>query len=488
MSLTKTIAYNTIVQIIGRFLNLIISFSSVALLTRYLGVIGYGEYTTAFALVNLFAVLTDLGFFTTLVRELSIGRHTKEKIVNNILTLRSVVALVVFTLAVIIAQFIPSYSADVKRGVIFAALAIFALTLNQTLVGVFQANFRMDKAVLGDFLGRAVTLALIFFGIRHHASLQQIIAYYIVGNSANLLLTIALSSLYIKFRLAFDWPFWKYTLRTTISLGFLLIIGMVNFRNDMVFLGFFKSAKDVGIYGAAYKMFDQLIVLPSMFLGTTLPAIATLIVQKSERLTAALQKSFNFLFAMAAPTAVFGIFYSREIINFIAGRDFTSASTISLAGHPITAVTAFQILMLNIILIFIGNLTNYTIIAANQQKRLLLPNLLFMLVNIVLNIIFIPRYSYLAAALTTFITEVLLLSNSLYVMRVRLGYSFHYWATVLKTALVCTLTVGLALMLRHYYFLVVLPVLLVFYFTLMYLIRGIDREVVAELIGRKSAA
>ncbi len=44
---------------------------SIAVLTRYLGPADYGRYTLALMYMQLFAVLADVGLFTTVVREIS---------------------------------------------------------------------------------------------------------------------------------------------------------------------------------------------------------------------------------------------------------------------------------------------------------------------------------------------------------------------------------------------------------------------------------
>ena len=61
MSLTRGVAYNTTIQIVGKVITTIISLFIVAALTRYLGVAGFGQYTTIFAYTGFFGVLAVLG-------------------------------------------------------------------------------------------------------------------------------------------------------------------------------------------------------------------------------------------------------------------------------------------------------------------------------------------------------------------------------------------------------------------------------------------
>ena len=61
-----------------------ISLVIVAFLTRYLGVSGYGDYSTILAYLFLFTILADLGLYSMLVREISRPNVDESNIASNI--------------------------------------------------------------------------------------------------------------------------------------------------------------------------------------------------------------------------------------------------------------------------------------------------------------------------------------------------------------------------------------------------------------------
>ena len=125
-SYTKKIALNTMVQIIGKVITTSISVVMLGYLSRYLGVSGYGEYTTVFAFLGFFAILADLGLYNIAVREVSKSFENAKKVMGNIATIRISLAIFFLLLAPVVAHFIPSYSSEVKLGIWIGALSSFS--------------------------------------------------------------------------------------------------------------------------------------------------------------------------------------------------------------------------------------------------------------------------------------------------------------------------------------------------------------------------
>ena len=66
-----------------------------------------------------------------------------------------------------------------------------------------------------------------------------------------------------------------------------------------------------------------------------------------------------------------------------------------------------RILSLVIGLVFLNNLNGKVLITLDLQKKGVIVYLSGAVLNIVLNFIFIPKYSYIGASLTTLVTEVI---------------------------------------------------------------------------------
>src|SRR3990167_1859807 len=249
MSLTRKVAFNTIFQIAGKVIVTAISLVVVALLTRYLGVSGYGDYTTVFTYVSFWAILADFGFFWVLVREISKSATKQEEIFNNIITLKSIFGVVVFILCSLLGFLIPQYSWTVKLGIAIISASWFWMSLNSTYVGLFQSKLEMYKAVIAEVLGRAAILIGVLFLIKINTSLYGILWVYIFGNLLNFLISLYFGSKYVKFRFTYNLKIWKYVLKESLPLVILNFIGFIHFRIDTIILSVMKGSLDVGIYG-----------------------------------------------------------------------------------------------------------------------------------------------------------------------------------------------------------------------------------------------
>lgn len=437
MSLTSKVAYNTVVQIIGKVITTLISLVLVGALTRYLGVAGYGQYTTIFAYLAFFGVLADFGLFWIFVREIAKPDVDFKKATSNILTLRIVIGIFIYGLATILALFIPQYD-NFHSGIAIIAIASLFLALNSTYVGIFQNKLRMDKAVITDIVGRIIILLLTLYLIKLNHGLNLILWAYAVGNVVNFVLSAYLGRVYVAWRPAFDLPYWKILLKNALPMAIVLILGMLFFKIDTLMLSLMKSSTDVGIYGPPYKILEILILLPAIFMGNIFPIVTRYIYEGDTRLQSALQKSFDFLMILAWPIMIGIIFTASRIIKLMAGADFAVAQTIApILGHAATSALTLQILAVAVALSFISHLFGYLVIALGKQEKMIKPYVILVVINVALNLLIIPKYSYIGAAITTVVTEVLGLIFAWYVARKYVNLRFNLkvvWQTLFATA------------------------------------------------------
>src|SRR4051812_13351410 len=118
-SATRRVAYNTAVQVAGKIAIVAIGAGSIAVLTRYLGATDYGKLGLAFAYLQLFGVLADVGLFTVVVRELSQRPERTDELVGNALTLRLGLSVVTIAAAGLISLALP-YAPDVRVAILIA--------------------------------------------------------------------------------------------------------------------------------------------------------------------------------------------------------------------------------------------------------------------------------------------------------------------------------------------------------------------------------
>ncbi|MBM2821196.1 MAG: polysaccharide biosynthesis protein [Candidatus Berkelbacteria bacterium] len=485
MSNTRRIAFNTIIQVIGKVITTVISLFLVAALTRYLGVSGYGQYTTIFAYLQFFAVFADFGFFWFLVREISKPDVDQEKIFNNVITFRSIMAAFIFTLAFFVAFLVPQYH-DIRTGIGIIAAASFWQALNGTYVGIFQNRLRMDKAALTDVLGRIVILALVIWQIKMQMPLERILWSYFFGNLVNFVLSGVLGRVYVKFRFAFDFKFWKKIFRESALIFIVSILGIIYFKMDILMLSLLRSSTDVGIYGPSYKVIEILILLPAMFMGNVFPVVTRYIYAKDNRLGNAFQKSFDFLVITGIPIAVGVIFTASRVIEIVAGQEFLSAHTIApIFGLTANSALALQILVIAVAISFLSHLFGYMIIALGKQTKMILPNVILVIFNIGLNIILIPRFSYIGAAAVTVLTEILVVYLYWRLMHRFIDLKIHW--KILPKVILGSMILGLFLFIcKNLSLWFLIPAGIGIYLIILYLVKGFSKESVLEIFRPKN--
>lgn len=482
---TKKVASNTLVQIIGKVITTATSLILITALTRYLGVAGYGEFTTIFSYVSFFAVFADLGFFSIMVREISKPHSETQKIVNNIMTVRSILGIVVFLLCFIIALFLPAYNDTIKYGIGIIAFGWFWTTVNSTYVGVFQAKHQMYKATLTDIIGRLIILGLVLFFIQQGYSLLAIVWAYAIGNLVNFIGSVILGWNIVPFRFAFDYALWKKMFAEALPMGVVLLFGIIYLRIDSVMLSLMKTQTDVGIYGAPYKILEILALIPGIFMGNVFPIITRYYNENDDRLYAALQKSFDFLVTIALPLVAGTFLLATPIIGFIAGGEFQTTTTINnIFGHPANSAMVLQILIFATGIIFISQIFTNTAVAIGKQRELVWPYVLFAGVNILINLLLIPRLSYIGASIATVITEFLVLITIWQIVKKHLP-KIHIKFNIVWRVVFATLVMALFI----YYFaylnlFVIIAAAIIIYFVVLYLVGGYNKDMIKMLIKR----
>ena len=144
-----------------------------------------------------------------------------------------------------------------------------------------------------------------------------------------------------------------------------------------------------------------------------------------------------------------------------------------------------NILIVAVGIIFFGTLFSFGLIALGRQKSLLWISAAGAVINLLLNFILIPRYSYTAAAIITVGTELLVTI----LMAVAIWRTIHYLpgSRVALKSLLAALVMAAALwFIGSHNLLILLAVAAVVYFGVLYLVKGISVSEVRALI-KKSA-
>lgn len=402
MSLSKKVAQNTFIQIFGKIISTILGILALAVITRYLGAAGFGEYTTIFTFISFFAIIADLGLTLVTVQMISDPEADENKILNNLLGLRLLSALIFLGLGPIVVLFFP-YEANIKLGVLVMAGSFLFVALNQIMTGIFQKRLTMSKSVWADIASRVILLLGIILIAYFKGSLMTILWVSVLSSAVSFGIQFYLSRKFISLKLEYDRQIWIKIIKKSWPLAITIAFNLIYLKADTLILSLIKSPAEVGIYGSAYKIIDVLVTIPFMFAGVVLPILtADWLKNNHERFQKVWQRSLDFMIIMALPLIVGTQFIAKDIMVLIAGPEFSAAGPI------------LQILVLAAAIVFISCIFSHIIIAINQQKKIIGAYIFTSITALAGYLIFIPKYSYLGAAWTTIYSEASILLFAAY--------------------------------------------------------------------------
>ncbi|PIP51391.1 hypothetical protein COZ61_00015 [Candidatus Berkelbacteria bacterium CG_4_8_14_3_um_filter_33_6] len=316
----------------------------------------------------------------------------------------------VYSISVLVAWTL-EYENIIKIGITIFSLAGISTALFAFNSALYHGKLKVKQFVLADVIGRLVVLLTVYYSIKNDYGLLGIIGGYVVGD----LLTYILSFIWLKkivpfnFKADFNWNHFVLIIKESFPLGIIMILSTIYFRSDIVVLSLLKPDFDVGIYGAGVKIIDIILSFPVVFLAVSYPIIAVMTKKDRSHFNQSLQKIVNFMLLLAMPVVFFGIIKSSQIIRIVAGYDFVNSSSVAFAGSYITTPIVLSILLLAIFFVFLHQVFYYVLIASGKQNILLIPVIIYVLLNVILNIIFVPTYSYLASSIITLFNELIVL-------------------------------------------------------------------------------
>ena len=463
MSVFRKITTNTLIASGARIVDTILAFFLIALLTRYLGKSGYGHYTTIAAYVHIFTSLANLGFYNILLRDIGKKDVNEKSLVSNTFTLRLVGLFVFLPLAVLISFLFP-YSGMLRLGIAIAMIATIFISLSQVLIPVFQKRFKIVYVSIAELFNRLTYLGLAaLFLVKFKTGIIPIIWAMAIAALVNFAFVFFFTRKFTKVTLAFDKDKWKKILKQALPVGASIIFTLVYFRIDTVMLSLMKPAAHVGIYGLSYKVLESLIFFPAMFIGFFVPILSRYIVNNKEKFKKVFQVALDTIILAIVPLVAGVLMVALPVVIFLGGVEFSESSNV------------LRVLSGAIGLIFLVSLFGQAIIILKKQFFSMWVYLAGAIFNVLANLYFIPRYSYLGAAITTSITELIITICLIVIVFKNLKYLPSL--RILPKALLAVLPmIAFLFYFKHLHVLVLVLVGALIYGALIYLLGGISKK------------
>lgn len=433
MKTVRRIAKNTSVLLIAQIISYVCTFFITMYLARYLGVEGFSVWSIALSITGIFGIFADLGLGTLMIREIARDKSITNKYISNTALMKVFLSFLTFGLIALTVN-IFGYAEIVKNVTYILALSIVISAFIGVLTAVFQANEKMEYISISNILSSIImvlgTVIMIYYKLNliFFASLSVI--------SSGLILVFIVTMYIWKFSLPkfeIDFSFWKSTLNEAWPFGIIAISTTLYVYIDSIMLSLMAGNDAVGIYNAAYKLIFVLLIIPSVFFTAMFPVMSQHFNSAKNLLKMEYETSFKYLCVFSIFIFTYGFVFADKMILSIFGNGY------------LQSIDVLQILMFSIPLIFLNALFGNILPAVNKQRVIMIVTVGTATFNVLLNIILIPKFSYIGASIAIVLTE------SLGFTIMFLFISKYYFKTSIKQNLVKPFLAGFIIFIIIYY-------------------------------------
>jgi O-antigen/teichoic acid export membrane protein len=380
----------------------LIDFVFALLMLRILGPVGAGNYYFAVVIVGWFEILMNFGLNTFLTREISRDKGHATTYLAQTSRLRMLLAAgiapVLIAIVVLWRQF-GDLPVEAEIAIILLAISQVPSSLATGLTGLFfayeKAEVPASLTIISALLKAGLGAALLLLGL-------GVIGLGITSIAVNvitlIILLIAAGKLLRHQPKAEGEP--RHTsnravMRESFPLMMNHLLATLFFKVDVPMLQAMKGPAVVGYYSTAYKFIDAFNIIPAFFTQSLFPAMSRMALQRDESLSRSYVLAMKLLVMVALPLAVFTAFMAEPMIAVLGGREFLPEGAIALG-----------IMCWSMPIGWINSVTNYALIAANQQHALTRAFIIGLTFNVVANLLLIPMFSFVAAAVVTIFSEI----------------------------------------------------------------------------------
>jgi O-antigen/teichoic acid export membrane protein len=273
----------------------------------------------------------------------------------------------------------------------------------------------------------------------------------------------------------FEWSrgLGRWMMVTSVPLMINSLLSTVFFRIDMLLLKPMKGDEVVGYYGAAYAYLNALNIIPAYFTLAIFPLMSRYAAAGRDSLRRAYILSLRLLVMVALPITCGVPFIARGLMLVLGGAEYLPDSAIAL-----------QILIWFLPFSFINSVTQYVLIAIDQQRFLTKAFLIGATFNVGANLIAISLFSYKGAAVVTILSELVLLVPFYWAVRKHLG-SLPWVSIFWQPTLAAAAMAGAMWLLRGIPWPLLIPVGGIVYVAVLALVGGFrqpDMDLMAHLI------
>ncbi len=394
----RLIRRNISAQVLADIVGKALPFLTFPFLTRVLGPETFGKYGFAINAAAFVSLLASPGFLPYGIRAAAQKPGEEVSLAGSINGIRLLFSIAALGVLILYTFTLAPDDPVIRRLLLLTGLTMIpaALSADWLLIG----KNMIPVVVLGGVVGQVVYSVGILSFIKGQAQVWVIPVASLMGIvTTNLIVNRHARRQFGSWRLRVTRADIGKIVPTSLLLGLASLMSLTYNKLDTILLGYFRPMAEVGVYTASYRFMGMVMSFHPILSRTFLPLVAGDARSDAAREHTSLY--FRMLTFAAVPLIAGGIFLARPLTALVIGDDYQGSDLL------------LMLLLPNVLL---GGLSSFyagiKLLALNKNRQYLAAVSVGGVSNLVLNLLLIPRWGAVAAALTTCLSELLVASSA----------------------------------------------------------------------------
>jgi O-antigen/teichoic acid export membrane protein len=400
MNTVRKIVWNSGASLLTQVSTPASSFVLVFIIARRLGVSGVGAYSSAFSLLYMFEAFTCLGFQYLITKEVAQDKSKAGKLLVNASFLSLAFSILMAGVMCLVVNLITD-APDTIHSAYVLSISLIPFTLALVCQSISRGFEKLGHITIAAVIANGLKVLFGSFILFKGYGLVHLMV--VISASNGLMLII---SLYFALKcvsgdlggiLKIDIAFCRWIIAASPVFALIFVFAAIRQNVDILILTKMMGEREVGFYSAASKLVNIGALGISFYIMAVQPVIFRLFKSSPEKFEMVCVESIRYLLIMMFPIIVLTTFSGDKFVLLIFGKEFLPSAYV------------LSILIWLLILSGFNQIYTNALVASNHQKVNLIGNIISMIANVCLNLLLIPRFSFIGAGIASVVSALVIL-------------------------------------------------------------------------------
>lgn len=419
----KSLAKNAAFNVAYRILNVIFPLVSAAYVARVLGPSGVGKVGYAQNVVSYFVIFAVFGIPRYGTREIAKYRDDPQnihKLFSELFVINGIT-----TAICVVAFYGATFCGLFDDGLLYLICGTEILLNFVNIDWLYEGEEEYVYITIRSILIKIVSLLLLFLFVKDRQDYPVYALIHSLGICGNNLFNVLHARR--KVRLTLHGLELKKHIGPIAILALSAIIGSIYGKLNVTVLGWFQPDEVIGYYTNAYKIIALGTTLVTAMSAVFMPRLSYTFMHQREKFAELISLGTKVILLLAVPACVGMMAVANDLVIVFFGELFQPAAV------------ALQIMSVLIVIMGVGDLLCYqAIISSGKEKELIRSRCVAAIVNVILNVLLIPRLQHVGAAIAIVVSEIIvngmLLKHAFLLAKPKIGND--YWTSLLSSTAV----------------------------------------------------